>query len=176
MAEFQNIPLFPGEQVVFAADFTPSPILRANKSGLVVTKQRVAVVHPQHVFVFFKVGDAVHSSPIAAIAEVTVGRLVSQRRLRLAIFAGLFGTFLLFSAAGGLSGGGAFGSIGILFAFACYGAAAFQLWLARHLGLSVRNFAGGTLSVAADSTEYQAMMQAANAIQQLILNTTRGSV
>ena len=169
MAEYQNIPLMPGEQAVFAADFTPSPLARGNKVGLVVTHHRVALIHPQHMFGFFQVGHTVSSSPIAAISQITVGRLLSQHRVRRAMVAGFLGLLLLF-----------YGSIRLgpelmLLAIGLFGFAAFQVWLARRLGLSIRNFGGGTLSVGVDQTEYQAMLSAASIIEQLIGNAAAGS-
>jgi predicted permease len=169
MPEFQNIPILAGEQIVYAADFTPSPILRSNKSGLVITQQRIAVLHPQYVFLFFKVGHVLASSPIQTICEVSVGRQLSRHHLRRAMYAAFVGLFLMFSAAtGGMLGLG-FGAISVLMAFALFGVAAFQLWLARRLGLTVRNWGGGTLEVGVDPSEYQAMQIAAEAVQQVML-------
>jgi hypothetical protein len=173
MAEYQEIPLLPGEQVIFAADFTPSPLARANKVGLIVTHQRVALIHPQHMFSFFKVGHTVSSSPIAAISQLTVGRLLSQHHVRRAIYAGFFGLFILFY--GTSLGGGDFGAMSMLLALCLFGIAAFQAWLARRLGLSIRNFGGGTLSLSVDQAEYQAMLSTASIIQQLMRNTVPGT-
>ena len=167
MPEYQNIPLLPGEDVLFAADFTSSPILRSQKSGLVVTRHRVAVVHPQHVFVFFKVGQVVHSSPIRTITEVSVGRLLSPHRLRAAMVFGFIGLFFL--SVGGIGFGG-LSVIGVLLALILFAAAGLQLWLARHLGLTVCHFGGRTLSVRVDPTEHQAMLAAAHLIQQLLVD------
>jgi hypothetical protein len=166
MAEYQNIPLLPGEQALFAADFTPSPLARSNKVGLVVTPHRVALIHPQHMFGFFKVGYTVSSSPIATVSQVTVGRLLSQHHVRTAMLAGAFGLLLLFY--GTVGGIGGVGSMSMLLALCLLVAAAFQLWLARRLGLSIRNFGGGTLSVGVDQSEYNAMLSAAEKIQHLV--------
>jgi hypothetical protein len=164
MSEYQNIPLLPGEQALFAADFTPSPLARANKVGLVVTHQRVALIHPQHMFAF-RVGHTVSSSPIAAISQITVGRLLSQHHVRRAIFAGFFGSAMLFYGSVRL------GPVLMLLALCLLAVAAFQLWLARRLGLSISNFGGGALSLGVDQTEYQAMLSAVSIIEQLIGNT-----
>jgi hypothetical protein len=177
MPEFQNIALLPGEEVVFAADFTPHPILRSQKAGLLVTRQRVAVLHPQHIFLFFRVGQLMSSSPIESICEVSVGRLLSRHHLRMAMifaFSGLF-IFMFFGAGGGMIGAGVMSALSILIALMLFGAAAFQIWMARSLGLTVQHFGGGTLGVGVDSAEHQAMVHAAKVIQQLMVDARSGT-
>lgn len=162
MPEYQNIPLLQGENVVFGADFTPFPLRRSIKSGLVVTRERVVLRHPQYMF-FIKVGYVVESSLIRTIAEVSAGSQLSPRRVKVALITAGIGVAMLPLA-------GFFG-LGILLALVLFGVAALQLWLARSLGLTLRNFGAGTLSVGVDTTEHQAMLAAAHTIQQLMLNT-----
>jgi hypothetical protein len=159
MPEYQNIPLLPGEEILFAGDFTPSPIIRSAKSGLVVTRERVAVVHPQHIFLFFKVGQAVSSTPMEEVCEVTVGRLLSVGHVRMALITGFLGLFMLVSLGPFL--GSALGLLGAVVLFAIAGG---QLWLARRLGLTVCHRGGRTLSVEGDAIEHQAMLAAADPV------------
>ncbi|MCW2625569.1 MAG: hypothetical protein JWR48_2291 [Mycobacterium sp.] len=166
MPAYQEIPPLAGEQVIFAADFTPSPILRNNKSGLIITSERVAVLHPQHVFLFFQVGQTVSSAPISKLAEVTVGRLLSRSHLRSAIFAGFIGLFALTMQS---TLDAIMGPLSILVVLLAFGVAAFQLWLARHLGMTVQHAGGGTLSVRADRAEHQMLLAAADLTQQLMI-------
>lgn len=151
---------------MFAADFTSSPILRNNKSGLIITSERLAVLHPQHIFLFFQVGHTISSVPTSKVAEVTVGRVLSRSHLRLAIYSALFGLFAL-SMQSALEV--MVGPLAILIALLAFGLAGFQLWLARQLGLVVQHFGGGTLSVRADRAEYQALLAAADLAQQLMI-------
>jgi hypothetical protein len=168
LPEYQNIPLLPGEEILFAGDFTPSPIIRSAKSGVVVTRERVAVVHPQHIFLFFKVGQAVSSTPMEDVCEVTVGRLLSVSHVRMALIFGFLGLFLLLS--GGLAGS----SIGLLGAIVLFPIAGVQMWLARRLGLTVCHRGGRTLSVEGEAIEHQAMVAAADIIQQLMVGQRPG--
>lgn len=166
MAAYQQIPPLAGEQVVFAADFTPSPIMRNNKSGLILTSDRVAVVHPQHIFLFFQVGHTVSSVPIAKIAEVSVGRLLSRSHLRYAIYAALLGLFAL-TMEDALAA--VVGPLSLLIVLLAFGLAAFQLWLARYLGMTIQHIGGGAVSVRADRVEYQNLLAAADLTQQLMI-------
>jgi hypothetical protein len=165
MSVYQSVPPLAGEQVIFAADFTSSPILTNNKSGLLITPERLAVVHPQHVFVVFQVGQTISSSPIDKLAEVTVGRLVSQSNVRAASVAALLGFALL--SMGSIMG--AAGGSSVFLALILFGVAAIQVWLARHFGLTVQTVGGGRLAVRAQRDEYQALLAAADILQQLIV-------
>jgi hypothetical protein len=162
MTAYQSIPPLAGEQIIFAADFTSSPILSNSKSGLVVTPERIAVVHPQHVFVFFQVGHSVSSSSIDKLAEVSVGRLLSRSHLRNASVAALVGFAALVMAMFGET-------TYFLFSLLAFGVAAFQLWLARHLGLTVQHVGGGKLSVRCNRDEYQSLLAASDVVQQLMI-------
>lgn len=163
MTAFQAIPPLAGEQVLFSADFSSSPILSNSKSGLVITPERVAVLHPQHVFLFFQVGHTVSSSPIDKLAEVTVGRLLSRQHVRTAIAAALFGMAALIGAI--VVNAPSY----FLFALLALGFAALQLWLARHFGLTAQHVGGGRLSVLCNRDEYQMMLAAADVLQQLMI-------
>jgi hypothetical protein len=166
MPAYQEIPPLAGEQVIFAADFTPSPILRNNKSGLIITSERLAVLHPQHVFLFFQVGQIVSSTPIDKLAEVTVGRLMSRSHLMIGIFAAFIGVYFLFTE---VMLSGETSPFSLLIVLVAFAVAAFQLWLARHLGMTVQHAGGGTLSVRADRAEHQMLLAAADLIKQLMI-------
>lgn len=161
MAAYQSIPPLAGEQIVFCADFTDAPILSNSKSGLVITPERVAVVHPQHVF-NFHVGDTVSSSPIDKLAEVSVGRLLSRAHVRNAVAAALAGFGCLVMAVLGET-------TYFLLALFAFAVAALQIWLARQLGLTVRHVGGGRLGVRCTRDEYQMLLAAADILQQLMI-------
>ncbi|WP_396910882.1 hypothetical protein [Mycolicibacterium sp.] len=167
LAEHRNISLLPEEDVLFAADFTPSPILRHIKSGLVVTKDRVVVRHPQYIFFVIKVGHAESSAPIRQVCEVTTGRSLSRSRVMSALTFGFFGLFAFMWGLPMMQ----FSPIGVLvvlIALALLAFAAFQAWLARSLGLIVSHTGGGALRVEADKAEYEDTLTAARLIQQLL--------
>ncbi len=166
--EHGKIHLLPGEQVVFAADFTPSPLLRHIKTGLLITQSRLAVREPQYIFFVFKVGHTETTVPIRHICDVTMGRLLSHRRVRSALIVGLLGMFILMSSA-------SFGPLGILgglVGLALLAFAAFQSWMARSLGLMVTLTGGSTVCVNVDKTEYPAMLAAGTFVQEHILDVT----
>jgi hypothetical protein len=162
MAAYHSIPPLAGEQIVFCADFTSSPLLSNSKSGLVLTPERVAVVHPQHVFTLLHVGDSVSSSPIDKLAEVSVGRLLSHAHVRNAVVAALAGLGGLVMA---MLGEGTY----FLFALLAFAVAALQLWLARQLGLTVQHVGGGRLGVRCTRDEYPTLLAAADILQQLMI-------
>lgn len=162
MAAYQSIPPLAGEQIIFCADFTNAPILSNSKSGLVITPERIAVVHPQHVFQFFHVGDTVSSAPIDKLAEVSVGRLLSHAHVRNAVVATLAGLAGLVTASFGET-------TYFLFGLLAFAVAALQIWLARQLGLTVQHVGGGRLGVRCTRDEYQALLAAADILQQLMI-------
>ena len=162
MPVYQSIPSLAGERIIFSADFTSSPILASSKSGLVVTPERIAVVHPQHLFLFFQVGHTVYSSPIEKLAEVSVGRLLSRSHVRAASVAAFAGFATLVMAMFGET-------TYFLFTLIAFGVAAFQLWLARHLGFTVQQVGGGRLSVRCTRDEYPSLLAAADVLQQLMV-------
>lgn len=165
--EHRSIAILPDEEIVFAADFTSSPILRHIKTGLVVTKARVVVRYPQYLFLFVKVGYAESSTPIRRICEVTTGRLLSRRRITSALMFGVLGLLIFMS--GVSSFGGIISALATLLALALLAFAAFQAWMARSLGLTVTHAGGGTLHVDVDKLEFDDMVAAGTAIQRLVL-------
>lgn len=170
--EHQNIPLLPGEESLFAADFTASPLLRHIKTGLVVTRDRVVVRDPQYMLFVIKVGHAESSIPIKQVCSVTIGRLLSQRSVLYAALTGLFGFLMLMSALPMMTMS-FLGPLLFLIALALLAFAAFQAWMARGLALMVSHAGGGTNRVDADKAEYQDMLQAATLIQQLVVESVR---
>lgn len=170
MPEVNNIPLLAGETALFAADFTASPIIRTRKNGLLITDQRVAVVHPQHMFVFIRVGQTVTSTLHDRVSEVAVGRLMSRSHIRLGLIFGALGLFSMTGSAGMMIGfGGGASAVSMLLTIVFFGLAGLQFWLARQLGLTVTNNSGHHMTVAVDSTENPHMLVAADMIQQLAL-------
>jgi hypothetical protein len=163
---YQDIPQLTGEQVIFAADFTPSPILRNNKSGLIITGDRVAVLHPQHIFLFFQVGHSVSSVPIDKLAEVTVGRLLSRSHVMIGSFAALVGVYFLATQ---VMISAMMSPLSLLIVLLAFAVAAVQLWMARHLGMTVQHAGGGTLTIRADRVEHQMLLAAADLTQQLMI-------
>jgi hypothetical protein len=162
--EHQNIHLLPNETSLFAADFTPSPLLRHIKTGLVVTRDRVIVRDPQYMFLIIKVGHAESSVPIRHISEVTVGRVLSPRHVRAALICGVSGLFVMMT-------GSAFGPLaifGILMGLVLLGFAAFQAWLARGLALTIAHTGGGALRVDVDKLEFDDMLRAGAVVQELV--------
>jgi hypothetical protein len=137
-------------------------MLSTSKSGLVITPERVAVVHPQHVFLFFHVGDTVSSSPIDKLAEVSVGRLLSRTHVRNAAVAALAGL-------GGLVMAMLGETTYFLFGLLAFAVAALQMWLARQLGLTAQHVGGGKLGVRCTRDEYQTLLAAADILQQFMI-------
>lgn len=170
--EHQNIALLPDEEVRFAADFTPSPLLRHIKTGLAVTNDRVIVRHPQYMFFIIRVGHAESSVPIRQICNVTTGRQLSQRRVMYAGIAGFTGLFTLMSLP---MTGNIFGAVSLLLALALFGFAAFQAWMARSLALIVAHGGGGTIRVDVDKNEHQTMLEADSVIQRLVVDGSRSA-
>lgn len=166
-SEHQNIALLPGEDSLFAGDFTPSPLLRHIKTGLVVTGERVIVRHPQYMLFVIRVGHTESSTPLRHVSSTTVGRQLSQRRVLTAAVAGFFG-FTMLTSGFGMMGMGPLGALLLLVAFGLLGFAAFQLWMARGLALIVTHSGGGALRVDVDKVEYPHMLEAESLIQQLI--------
>ncbi len=166
-AEHQSIVLLPGEDTLFAGDFTPSPLLRHIKTGLVVTGERVIVRHPQYMLFVIRVGHTESSTPLRHVSSTTVGRQLSQRRVLTAAVAGLVG-FTMLTSSFGMMGMGPLGALLLLVAFGLLGFAAFQLWMARGLALIVTHSGGGALRVDVDKSEYPHMLEAESLIQQLI--------
>lgn len=167
--EHQNIALLPGEESLFAADFTASPILKHIKSGLVVTRDRVTVRHPQYIFFFIKSGHAESSIPIGKISSVTNGRLLSSSRVKAALFAGMLGVFVMMFGASLSAMAGFIGILGILLALVLFAFAGLQAWLARGLALTVSDVGGGHVRVDVDKIEYQNMLTASTLIQRLVV-------
>ncbi|OBF29128.1 hypothetical protein [Mycobacterium sp. ACS4331] len=165
--EHENIHLLPGETRLMGADFTASPLLRHIKTGLVITHDRVVARYPQYMFFIIKVGYAESSIPIQQVCEVTTGRLLSRRRVRMALFSALGALFVLMSTA---SLGGPFGIIGFLIALVLLAFAALLAWLARGLALTVGHSGSGEIRVDVDGLEFDAMLQAGRLIQQLVLD------
>ena len=170
-AEHANITLLPGEQPLFAADFTPAPLLRHIKSGLVVTQDRVSVRVPQYLFFVIRAGYAETSVPIRHICDVTTGRMLSRRRVRSALLSTGIGLFILMSSRMSFV---IFAIIGALFAFPLLAFGAFQAWMARSLGLTITSTGGGTVHTDVDKAEYENMLAAANLVQRLVLDVDRG--
>lgn len=166
-SEHQNIVLLPGEDSLFAGDFTPSPLLRHVKTGLVVTGERVVVRHPQFMLFVIRVGHTESSTPLRHISSTTVGRQLSQRRVLSAAASGFIGLFMLTSSFGAMAMG-PLGALMVLVAFGLLAFAAFQLWMARGLALIVAHSGGGALRVDVDKAEYQHMLDAERTIRQHI--------
>lgn len=166
-SEHQNIALLPGEEALFAGDFTPSPLLRHIKTGLVVTGERVIVRHPQYMLFVIRVGHTESSTPLRHVSSTTVGRQLSQRRVLSAAVAGFAG-FMMLTSSFGMMGMGPFGALLLLVAFGLLGFGAFQLWMARGLALIVTHSGGGALRVDVDKAEYPRMLEAESLIQQLL--------
>ena len=172
--EHQNIALLPGEESLFAADFTASPILRHIKSGLVVTRDRVAVRHPQYIFFFIKSGHAETSVPIDKVSSITTGRLLSPRRVRGALLTGVAGLMVMMFGASLGAMMGAIGILGLLLALLLFAFAGLQMWLARGLALTLGDIGGGHVRVDVDKAEYQNMLTAATLIQRLVIAAAGG--
>ncbi|MGV0715840.1 hypothetical protein ABQE93_10580 [Mycolicibacterium sp. XJ662] len=172
--EHQNIALSPGEESLYAADFTPSPLLRHIKTGLVITRDRITVRHPQYMLFVIRVGYGESSVPIRHVCNVMTGRQLSQQRMLFAGIAGFSGLFLLMSSLS-MMGFGFMGPLVLLFALALLGFAAFQAWMARGLALVIAHGGGGTIRVDVDKAEYQDMLTAANLIQQLVVEAPRAA-
>lgn len=170
-SEHQNIALLPGEDSLFAGDFTPSPLLRHIKTGLVVTGERVIVRHPQYMLFVIRVGHTESSTPLRHISSTTVGRQLSQRRVLTAAVAGFVG-FTMLTSSFGMMGAGPLGALLLLFSLGLLGYAAFQLWMARGLALIVTHSGGGALRVDVDKVEYPHMLEAERSIQQLVSTPT----
>lgn len=167
VSEHSQITRLPGEETLFAGDFTSSPILRHIKTGLVVTGSRVVVRYPQYMFFLIKVGYAESSTTIPQICEVTTGRLLSRRRVMSALMFGFGGLFLLTSGMSAM--GDFFGVLMTLAAILCLAVAAFQAWMARSLGLTLSHTGGGALHVDVDKLEFAEMNTAGTLIQRLII-------
>jgi hypothetical protein len=170
--QHSQVALLPGEEPLFSADFTSSPILRHIKTGLVVTKDRVIVRYPQYMFLVFKVGYAESSTPIRQICEVTTGRLLSRRRVVSALMFAFFGLFIMMSGVGAMSSG-FLGALTVLIALVCFAVAGFQAWMARSLGLTVSHAGAGALHVDVDKLEFHDMKSAGTVIQRLIVGGVR---
>lgn len=170
-SEHQSITLLPGEDPLFAGDFTPSPLLRHIKTGLVVTGERVIVRHPQYLLFVIRVGHTESSTPLRHVSSTTVGRQLSQRRVLSAAVAGFVG-FMMLTSSFGMMGMGPLGPLLLLVAFGLLGFAAFQLWMARGLALIVTHSGGGALRVDVDKVEYPHMLEAESVIQQLLSTPT----
>lgn len=171
VAEHQNITMLPGERNLFAADFTPSPILRHIKTGLVVTDRRVVVRHPQYIFFVIKVGYAESGTPIHQVCEVTTGRVLSRSRVMSALLSGGIGLMTLMYALPMMGFSPVAGGLGFLLALALLAFAAFQAWLARSLSLIVSHVGGGALRVDADKSEFEDTLTAGRLIQRLLLGS-----
>ncbi len=169
MSEVANIALLPGENRLFAADFTPHAIFRHRKNGLLVTDQRVATIHPQYIFWFIRVGQGISAMPHDRVSQVTNGRVLDRGNIRMALIFAVVGFFFLVSGSGMAAYGAAVGVLMLLVMLICFALAGFQLWLARQIVLSVGNVGGGDLTVAVDSAEQQHMLAAAAMIEQLAL-------
>jgi hypothetical protein len=170
-SEHQSIAVLPGEDPLFAGDFTPSPLLRHIKTGLVVTGERVIVRHPQYMLFVIRVGHTESSTPLRHVSHTTVGRQLSQRRVLYAAVAGFVG-FMMLTSSFGMMGMGLLGPLLLLIAFGLLGFAAFQLWMARGLALIVTHSGGGALRVDVDKVEYPHMLEAESVIQQLLSTPT----
>lgn len=166
--EHQDIALLPGEQSLFAADFTASPILRHIKTGVVVTQDRVVMRYPQFILAFIRVGHAESSCPIRKLSKVTVGRTLSRSRVFKALVFGGLGSMLAMSGLASLTVS-IIGALMMLAGLVLLGVAAFQLWMARSLGLTVINDGGSVLHVDVEKAEYQDMVTAGQLIQELML-------
>lgn len=172
--EHQDIALLPGEQSLFAADFTASPILRHIKTGVVVTRERVVMRYPQYILLFIRVGHAESSCPIRKLSKVTVGRTLSRIRVFKALLFGGIGAMATMSGLASLTIS-AIGALMMLVGLALLGVAAFQLWMARSLGLTVTNDGGSILHVDVEKAEYQDMVTAGQLIQELIRDTAQAA-
>ncbi|MDY6870761.1 MAG: hypothetical protein SV966_09605 [Actinomycetota bacterium] len=170
-SEHQSIALLPGEDPLFAGDFTPSPLLRHIKTGLVVTGERVIVRHPQYMLFVIRVGHTESSTPLRHVSRTTVGRQLSQRRVLYAAVAGFVG-FMMLTSSFPMMGMGPLGPLLMLVAFGLLGFAAFQLWTARGLALIVTHSGGGALRVDVDKVEYLHMLEAESVIQQRLSTPT----
>jgi hypothetical protein len=166
--EHQDIALLPGEQSLFAADFTASPILRHIKTGVVVTQDRVVMRYPQYILAFIRVGHAESACPIRKLSKVTVGRTLSRSRVFKALLFGGVGGMMAMSGLASLTVS-LIGGLMLLVGLALLGVAAFQLWMARSLGLTVINDGGSVLHVDVEKAEYQDMVTAGQLIQELML-------
>lgn len=169
MSEVANIALLPGESRLFSADFTPHAIFRHHKNGLLITDKRVATIHPQYIFWFIRVGQSISAMPHDRVAQVTHGRVLNRRNVFMAMGLGVVGLYLLMMGMAGVAYGGAIGALMLLVALVVLGLAAFQLWLARQIALTVDNIGGGSVSVAVDTAEQQHMLAAIAMIEQLAL-------
>jgi hypothetical protein len=167
--EHREIALLPGEETLFAADFTPFPILRHIKSGLVVTQRRVIVRHPQYFLFLIKTGFSESACPIERLNLVRVGRIMSRERLRTAGLYGGFGAVLLVSGLISMIAAPTIGLLTMLLGIPMAALGAFYFWLARHLALSVFNDSGTALHVDVDKREYQNMIDVSQLIQRLVL-------
>lgn len=170
--EHENIALLPGEESLFSGDFTASPILRHIKTGLVVTKDRVVVRHPQYMFFIVKVGHAETSIPIKDVCAVTSGRVLSRRRVLMAMMTGFFAAIVGLYSLPMLAFGSPVALLGILLALILLAFAAFQAWLARGLALTVGHSGGGEARVDLEKDEYQDMLAANTLIQRLAVGST----
>ena len=167
--EHQDIALLAGEDSLFAADFTASPILRHIKTGVVITQPRVVMRYPQFILGVIRVGHAESSCPLGKLSKVTVGRTLNRSRFLKALLFGGFGAMMTVTGIGSA----AISPIGILMlliGLVLLGIGAFQLWMARSLGLTVCNDGGTILHVDVERAEYQDMLTAGQLIQELMLN------
>jgi len=172
--EHTNIALLPGEETLFAGDFTGSPILRHIKTGFVVTGDRIIVRQPQYIFFLIKTGYAESSVPIQKISQMTTGRLLSTQRVRAALFSGIAGMFVLMMGTPMLSAIGAVGVLAMLLAVVLLAFAGLQAWLARALGVTFQHVGGGHVHVEVQKSEFPNILTVANLVQQLI--SRQGSV
>jgi hypothetical protein len=169
VAEYDNVALLPGEQVAYAADFTPHRLRPDIKSGFVVTKDRIVVRHPQHIFLFIPAGYVETSTPLGAVAAVSTGSHLSEQRVMAGSICVLVGIAALTS---GLAAGGGFMAA---IAVVLLGVAAYLFWSARTLGMTVRNVGGSHVAVQVDGEERSTILAAATAVQQQVSAWSRPS-
>lgn len=160
-SENEMITLMPRETPLLRGDFTESPILRHIKTGLVVTADRLIVRQPQFLLFFIKVGHVESSAPIRHICEVSVGRILSSRKIMWAGILGATGFFFLAS-------GGLLSILFMLLGLVLLASAAVMAWMARGLALVVSHAGGGRLRVDVDRSEFATMTEAASLLHRLI--------
>ena len=169
--EHRQIALLPGEDTLFAGDFTQFPTLRHITSGLVVTQRRLVVRHPQYFLWFIKTGYSESACALDKLNLVRTGRTLSRNRLITAMMFGGPGVFLLLTGLTGVAIQPVIGLLILLLSMPLVAVGAVYLWLARHLALTVFNDSGTAMHIDVDKREYHQMVTAAQLIQRLILGT-----
>ncbi len=158
-----RIDLFPGEQALHQASFTPSLIAPHIRSTIICTNLRVITHHPAVLFGFFPVGYSVAQAPHSRIDYIASGSRIRGPRVMLGAFAVVISLFLLLS--GGLA---EFGGVELLMALFLAGVGVVLIVTARVIGVFV-TAGDGVLGAVGRGHELDAMRQTADRMTRLLL-------